>query len=165
MPSFPIRKTEDVARAWATQDRVKGRAASASFSGQDLFSYGTLIARIVQNPRHQFTVALVASSWRSTSTAVVRNQAWSAARDAGLRCFSVPDARLDHEAAIRHYDAAIGERLAKVETALKPEDHRRMANTILTEQRLYIRTFGLVLKTQWTPAKIAKVRSRREREA
>lgn len=161
-PTFKINKTEDVARAWATQDRPHAKAASASFRGKELFSYGTRIGFVMPDR----ALALVTSHSYSNSTAVVVGQARTAAKEAGLKVFTVPGAVADHSINVAHYTAAITERLGKVENALKPDGHRAMAVAVLKEQTDYIKAFALVgAEPDYTARQIAGTKSRKEREA
>lgn len=86
-----IRNRHDVARAWATQAKAQGKAASMFYEGATIYSYGYhfAIARLTETPNGE-TVALFTTRDYSVTTSGHKSLVSMALYRAGITEFRVP---------------------------------------------------------------------------
>lgn len=107
--------------AWANQSSEDGRAASVSFKGGNLTSWGTHIARLVTDLAHRPAVLLSAKKY-SDSTSRHHNLAWAEAGKAGIAVFTVWSIDPDG------FETNINWHRAKITDTIRKFDRCRAAN-------------------------------------
>lgn len=158
-------KTEDVARAWATQSQDGGHAASASFAGPRLISYRTCVGVLLTGAEAQ-KVALVCESRFSTTTAVLLGIAANEAHKAGYLVFRVWNANeQSHGDNLKRMADLVREMVAAIENARKPADRRVDARHRLNKGEAYAEVFGLKFSDYYDGPAPEVVLSKAEREA
>lgn len=137
---------------WAKADKPKAKASSTSYVGDNLYSYGTLIGRIVRDVDGK-RVALVSTGKWSDSTTTIQNAAVRAASDEFIASFRVPELRVDDDAHgenLRAYEASAEESLRALEAGrlTSVASYRGRAKAIIATAAQYAATFGI----SWTYA-------------
>lgn len=139
-------KTEQVCEVWALGEQAEARTSSNTrFRDDGLYSYGTLIARILTDASGE-RVALVSSERWSSTTSAVQGQARTAARSLGMPVFEVPSLLPDHDANLRDYEKEIAERIGRIEAAAywyTADNYRGDAIRLIGLATLYARAFGI----------------------
>lgn len=161
--------TAEVCAIWAAQSQDHARTGSnTSFRGETLMSYGTPIARIVKaSAGSKTTVALVNSRTWSSGTSKVQGEARSAAKDAGLTVFTVPNMVGDTPAIVAnlaYFSERITEALNAIERARDPSHWRAEAKARIATADAFARTFG-TRPFEWAGPNPDTVLSKKEREA
>jgi hypothetical protein len=134
---------EKVAERWASDDGKHLKAASMSYRGRKGFSWGTLVAHIVDSTAGP--VALVTSDRFSDSTSRASNCFAGAARNVAMLVFAVPNlnaGQSDHHANLTYFEAEAikcEEKIAKARTVnWQAEADRYRANA-----KAYRAAFGI----------------------
>lgn len=132
---------EDVGRRWASDDGKKLKAASMSYHRRDGFSWGTLVARLVESP--QGLVALITSDRWSDSTSRATGEFWSGAKRAGLPVFNVPHLDIaKHAENLNHFELEAKQCEERIPRA-RSRDWQAEADKARATAALYRKTFGL----------------------
>lgn len=131
---------EKVAERWASDDGKHLTAASMKYRGRKGFSWGTLVAHIVDSPVGP--VALVTSDRYSDSTSRASNCFAGAARKASLPLFAVPELAPDHAANLAYFEERARECEAKIAKA-RAVDWQAEADRHRANATAYRAAFGL----------------------
>lgn len=143
-------KSAEVAQQWATGHPGARTGSNTWSKGDDLFSYGTCIASIVD--KH---TALVTRTQYSSGTSKVVGEARGAAFRAGRAVFLVLDVRpkigADHLNNLNDYSSRIEAKCVQIERArdwLSARSHRNEAMQLVAEAYLYATVFDVLWSHQ-----------------
>jgi hypothetical protein len=144
-----IRNRRDCAKAWATQAKSQGRAASVFFEGATIYSYGYHfpIARLTTDAKGR-TVALFTTRDYSVTTSGHKSLTRMALYRAEVRYFTVPNLeprdKWEHEGNVVDLLARAAEAHMKAKRARTyREFHLERAAELEQEARDYAEAFGL----------------------
>lgn len=129
---------------WVKGDKQKASASATTFRNDDLFSYRTLIGRIVRDIDGN-RVAIISDDKWSDSTTMIQNAAARAASDACMASFRVPDLNGNHSANLAAYQAKAEAALDGLERGLlrSAPSYRGQARAIIATAANYANTFGI----------------------
>lgn len=140
--------SKQMAAAWVAQTGKTKNASSGSYSGPCLYSYRTMIGRLVETPKGGM-VALFTTSKFSTTTSGFQSICREEAQIAGLACFTVdhvdastPAAHIANHHAILALAKAARARAVAPKVRI-PEGHIREAERHEARAAAYAETFGI----------------------
>lgn len=135
-------KSSDLAKRWAEQSHPTGRASNASFRGGFFYHYGTIIGTLAEGADGRL-VALVNRRQFSSGTSKVQGELRHAAREMGLRNFTVESPLGDHAMNLSTFEAEALEAEGRIERARNPQVWRDSADDCRRRARDYRLAFGL----------------------
>lgn len=156
-------ETDEVAHLWAHQSQSEARNSRAnySFRGELLYSYNTVIGRIVERKGKGRAVLLGTSRHSSTTN---RHQSFAARATSHLPQFHVPGGfdrfgappnKNTHAENLKSYGERIAELVGKaVRARTNGEWHKQEAERLTNEANKYITYFGLRNKRFTLPDKL-----------